>query len=383
MKPYALAAALEQGISVSSRRDGSSPQTFPDRPGQPVSNASNAQCSACTLTEAITRSLNTTFYGLAYEVGPEKVRDTAIKAMDLPGQWDAPGAEIDGKPVLSRDGFTGGAIGIGEYELRPIDQAHGFATFAAGGVERDPYFVARVTDNTGAVLVEKTGDPGEQALPPDVASDVTFALEGVASYSKRALDGGRPVAAKTGTQGLNRSDNSDAWMVGYTPSLSTAVWMGSDARLPIVNSAGSIIYGSGLPGAIWEQFMDAALAGTPEEPLPSRAIIRGDTGKGVAEPTQTAAPRTTTRSAPSSSAQQAEQQRRQAQEQARREAAEQAAQEEAARQAAEEEQQRLEEEQQQQEEDQQEEEEQDGDGGGVDGGGNGQDPGGRGNGGQG
>ena len=251
MKPYALAAALEQGISVSARRDGSSPQTFPDRPNQPVANASNAQCAACTLTEAVTRSLNTTFYGLAYEVGPEKVRDTAIAAMDLPGQWDAPGAEIDGKPVLSRDGFTGGAIGIGEYELRPIDQAHGFATLAAGGLERDPFFIARVTDNAGAVLVEKTGDPGEQALPPDVANDVTFALREVAGAAKRPLDGGRPVAAKTGTQGLNRSDNSDAWMVGYTPSLSTAVWMGSDARLPIKTAAGAIIYGSGLPGQIW------------------------------------------------------------------------------------------------------------------------------------
>jgi membrane peptidoglycan carboxypeptidase len=210
--------------------------------------------------------------------------------MDLPGQWDAPGAEIDGKPVLSRDGFTGGAIGIGEYELRPIDQAHGFATFAAGGVERDPYFVARVTDNTGAVLVEKTGDPGEQALPPDVANDVTYALEGVARYSKRALDGNRPVASKTGTQGLNRSDNSDAWMVGYTPSLSTAVWMGSDARLPIKTARGAIIYGSGLPGQIWKEYMDAALAGTPEEPLPSKAIIKGDTGEGVPEPTPTPVP---------------------------------------------------------------------------------------------
>jgi membrane peptidoglycan carboxypeptidase len=250
-----------------------------------VTNSSNAQCGACTLTEAIVRSLNTTFYGLAYEVGPDNVRDTAIRAMDLPQQWDAPGnPEIDGKPVLSRDGFTGGAIGIGEYELRPIDQAHGFATFAAGGLERDPHFVARVTDSAGTVLVEKNGDPGEQAIPADVANDVTFALEGVAGAAKRALDGNRPVASKTGTQGLNRTDNSDAWMVGYTPSMSTAVWMGSDARLPIKNVSGAIIYGSGLPGQIWKEYMDAALAGTPEEPLPARAIIRGDTGRSVPAP---------------------------------------------------------------------------------------------------
>ncbi|WP_448614960.1 transglycosylase domain-containing protein [Modestobacter sp. URMC 112] len=295
MKPYALATALQQGISVTARRDGTSPQEFPDRPGLPVANASNAQCAACTLKEAITKSLNTTFYGLAYEVGADNVRETAMAAMDLPDQWTAPGnPDVDGKPVLSRDGFTGGAIGIGEYELRPIDQAHGFATFAAGGLERDPYFVARVTDTAGTVLIQKDGDPGEQVIPADVANDVTFALEDVASTAKRGLDDGRPVASKTGTQGLNRSDNSDAWMVGYTPSLSTAVWMGSDARLPIKNASGAIIYGSGLPGAIWQRYMDAALAGTPEEPLPTRALIKGDTGRGVPEPTPepTAAPTT-------------------------------------------------------------------------------------------
>ena len=67
-----LGTALEQGISVTSRRDGSSPQEFPDREA-PVRNSGGASCPACTMTEAITRSLNTTFYGLAYEVGPEFV----------------------------------------------------------------------------------------------------------------------------------------------------------------------------------------------------------------------------------------------------------------------------------------------------------------------
>jgi membrane peptidoglycan carboxypeptidase len=87
-------------------------------------------------------------------------------------------------------------------------------------------------------------------------------------------------------------------MVGYTPSMSTAVWMGSDARLPIKNASGAIIYGSGLPGQIWKEFMDTALAGTPEEPLPSKAIIKGDTGKGVPEPTPTFVPRPTTAAQP-------------------------------------------------------------------------------------
>ncbi|MGY1708877.1 transglycosylase domain-containing protein [Geodermatophilus sp. SYSU D00758] len=299
MKPYVLATALEQGISVTSRRDGSSPQEFPDREA-PVRNSGGVSCGACTLVEAMTRSLNTTFYGLAYEVGPQNVRETALAATDLPETWA--GGPLEGNTTLANaDGDTGSAIGIGEYEMRPIDQAHGFATFAAGGVERDPFFVSRVTDTEGAVLLQYGGDPGEQVMSADVANDVTYALKDVAGYSKRSLSGGREVASKTGTQGLNSEDNSDAWMVGYTPSLSTAVWMGTDGREPIVNSGGAIVYGSGLPGAIWQRFMDTALQGTPEENLPDRPAIRGDKGdRGVPAPAPvtTRAPAPTTTQAP-------------------------------------------------------------------------------------
>jgi membrane peptidoglycan carboxypeptidase len=289
MKPYVLATALEQGISVRSRRDGSSPQTFPDRQA-PVRNSGGASCPACTLVEAMTRSLNTTFYGLAYEVGPENVRETAMKAAGLPDTWSN-----GNKTLANADGGTGSAIGIGEYEMRPIDQAHGFATLANGGIERDPFFVTRVTDNAGAVLLEYGGDPGEQVIDPDVANDVTYALKNVAEYSRRSLDDGREVACKTGTQGLDAVNNSDAWMVGYTPSLSTAVWMGTEKRDPIINMNGGIIYGSGLPGAIWQRYMSAVLAGTPPEDLPDSPFIEGDTGEGVPAPvvTTSAAPTTT------------------------------------------------------------------------------------------
>jgi membrane peptidoglycan carboxypeptidase len=291
MKPYVLATALEQGISVDARRDGSSPQTFPDRTA-PVRNAGNASCPACTLKEAITKSLNTTFYGLAYEVGPDNVRDVARKATGMPETWQ--GGLLDGKKTLAspESGATGSSIGIGEYEVRAVDQAVGFATFANGGIHHAPFFVAKVSDNTGAVLLQYNGDGGDQAVPSDVANDVTFALEGVADYSHRSLAGGRQVASKTGTQGKEGStvDDTDAYMVGYTPSISTAVWMGSDKQDAIVNAQGKPIYGSGLPGAIWQEFMDTVLKGTPKEPLPSKALIKGDTGHGVPDPTPTPTP---------------------------------------------------------------------------------------------
>jgi membrane peptidoglycan carboxypeptidase len=299
MKPYVLATALEQGIGVDARRDGSSPQTFPDREA-PVRNSGGVSCPACTLKEAITQSLNTTFYGLAFEVGPEEVAKTARGVAGLPETWQ--GGFLDGRPTLTGgSGRTGSAIGIGEYEMRPVDQAHGFATFAAKGKERDPFFVRKVVDSSGKVLLDrKTVGDAQQPISEEVAHDVTYALTGVAAYSRRTLDGGREVAAKTGTQGLDDVNNSDAWIVGYTPSISTSVWMGTDTRKPIINADGGIIYGSGLPGEIWQEFMNKALEGTPNEPLPDKPLITGDTGKSVPlpEPSTSAPPSTSKKPAP-------------------------------------------------------------------------------------
>jgi membrane peptidoglycan carboxypeptidase len=290
MKPYTLAAGLEQGISVTAVRDGSSPQTFPDSGGKKIANAGNEQCAACTLRQAITESLNTVFYGEAYEVGPNKVRQLALDATGMPDVW--PSGVLQGKKTLAQDGATGGAIGIGQYEMRTIDQAVGFATFASGGIHRAPHFVAKVTDSTGKVLLQNNGEAGEQVVPGDVAHDVTYGLTDVAAYSHRSLQGNRPVASKTGTQGKEGStvDDTDAWMVGYTPSISASVWMGSDQGNAAIRTAGGApIYGAGLPGQIWQQFMNTVLKGAPVEQLPTSPIIKGDAGHPL-HPVQTAAP---------------------------------------------------------------------------------------------
>jgi len=308
-KPYTLATALNNGFSVDTRRNGTSPQTFKDR-DKPVVNSGNVQCAACTLKEAITKSLNTTFYGLAYEVGPDKVAETARLATGIPATWpDATWVPegLKNAPTLAspQNQQTGGAIGIGEYEVRPIDQAVGFATLAAGGMYHPRHFVASVADSAGNVTTIDGMAGAAQVIPADVASDTTFAMEDVAKGSNRSLDGNRPVAAKTGTQGIDAVNNSDAWMVGYTPSISAAVWMGTQGNDPITNAQGKIIYGSGLPGAIWQEFMDTVLAGTPEEALPAKALIKGDSSKSDAAETSTPtasstsqAPPTVTSSAP-------------------------------------------------------------------------------------
>ena len=102
----------------------------------------------------------------------------------------------------------------------------------------------------------------------------------IASYSAgHALAGGRPSAAKTGTAQLaDTGMNKDAWMVGYTPSLSTAVWIGTEQAQAITNLWGGSIYGSGLPADIWKKAMDDALDGTERESFPWPDPVGGQAG---------------------------------------------------------------------------------------------------------
>ena len=88
----------------------------------------------------------------------------------------------------------------------------------------------------------------------------------VAGISGFALAGGRTAAAKTGTIPARRDprEQRDAWTVGYTPSLSAAVWVGTDKSDPI-RTRRAAVYGAMLPGSIWQAFMNAALRGTGEQ----------------------------------------------------------------------------------------------------------------------
>src|SRR3546814_14990938 len=104
----------------------------------------------------------------------------------------------------------------------------------------------------------------EDRIDAAVADNVTAAMQPIAAYSRgHNLAGGRLSASKTGTAQLGDTGaNKDAWMVGYTPSLSTAVWVGTPDGEAITNSGGAMIYGSGLPSDICKDPMDGAPEGT-------------------------------------------------------------------------------------------------------------------------
>ncbi|ORB06031.1 penicillin-binding protein [Mycobacterium mantenii] len=282
-KVFALVAALEQGIGLGYQVD-SSPLTVD---GIKITNVEGESCGTCNLAQALKMSLNTSYYRLMLKLkgGPQAVADAAHQAgvaTSFPGVAH----------TLSEDGKGGppnNGIVLGQYQTRVFDMASAYATLAASGVYHRPHFVQKVVNSDGQVLFDaaNSDNKNEQRIPKAVADNVTAAMAPIAAYSRgHALAGGRPSAAKTGTTQLgDTTSNKDAWMVGYTPSLSTAVWVGTaKGDSPLVTASGGPVYGSGLPSDIWKSTMDGALKGTSNESFPKPTEIGGYAGVPVAPP---------------------------------------------------------------------------------------------------
>ncbi|WP_197506644.1 penicillin-binding transpeptidase domain-containing protein, partial [Mycobacterium sp. E136] len=255
--------------------------------GIKITNVEGAGCGTCNIAEALKRSLNTSYYRLMLKLknGPQDVADAAHQA----GIAESfPGVDH----TLSEDGQGGppnNGVVLGQYQTRVLDMASAYATLAASGVYHKPHFVQKVVNSEGEVLFDASqqDNSGEQRIEKKVADNVTSAMQPIAAYSNgHALAGGRPSAAKTGTNQLGDTDsNRDAWMVGYTPSLSTAVWVGTtEGTKPLENKWGSPVYGSGLPSDIWKATMDGALDDTDNESFPKPEEIGGYAGVPQAPP---------------------------------------------------------------------------------------------------
>ena len=277
-------AALQQGIGLGYQVD-SSPV---DVDGIKITNVEGGSCGTCNIAEALKRSLNTAYYRLMLKLknGPSDVADAAHQA----GIAESfPGVEH----TLSEDGKGGppnNGIVLGQYQVacarhgfgvchdRRVGRLSPSALRAEGGERRR----ARCCSTRAA-----EDNSGEQRIDKAVADNVTAAMQPIAAYSNgHALAGGRPSAAKTGTNQLgDTGDNRDAWMVGFTPSLSTAVWVGTtEGTKPLENKWGSPVYGSGLPSDIWKNTMDGALEDTENESFPKPTEIGGYAGPPAPPP---------------------------------------------------------------------------------------------------
>ncbi|GGK41344.1 bifunctional penicillin-binding protein 1A/1B [Pilimelia terevasa] len=273
-KVYTLAAALEAGYRADSRWKGRDRR---DTDGRVINNAGRAaSCGdSCTLRFSTTESYNVPFYGVAERIGPDKVVDMAKKAgIRAMASQEEDGFRVQEIANMEPSQYKGRSmfdnhIGFGKYPITVLDHANGMATFAARGVYNKAYFVQKVErKNPQTGKFETVGGARatpEQRIDQGVADDVTSILQGVPRRDGNTLFN-YPSAGKTGTWELNENQsdqNGDAWMVGYTPQVAAAVWVGSDEkkRTAIKDRFGGNVFGAGTPAKIWKQFMNAAMQG--------------------------------------------------------------------------------------------------------------------------
>jgi penicillin-binding protein 1A len=250
-KAFVLAAAIERGIDPDTATYQSAPFTCVSSPwcageyaaGKPwtVQTYDHTYIGWTSVTHATLRSDNTVYAQLTLDVGPDYVWRMARRL----------GVHLTQKPVAS--------IGLGPLSVSPLDMAAAYATFAAGGIYARPTGITKVvlpngkTDSTGG-----WGKPDtKRALSEGVAWKVNQVLAQNALYGTGAGsgDGRHPNAGKTGTT----EDHADAWFVGYTRDLSTAVWMGYPrGEIPMLSVHGQEVAGATFPVPMWHLYMSVA-----------------------------------------------------------------------------------------------------------------------------
>jgi 1A family penicillin-binding protein len=207
------------------------------------------------LKTAMVHSVNTVAAQLVQLTGPRAVLETAQNC----------GIKSPLEEVYS--------IALGTAGVTPVEMAAAFSVFATLGKRHDPFLFWRVEDAFGRILFEHIVQ-GHQVLDPAAAYQVVDMMKAVVETGsgRRIREHGftRPCAGKTGT-----TDNyNDAWFTGFTPALSTSVWVGFDRKQRLSDANGIGITGGRGAAPIWADFMTQALAGEPERNFPVPGTIR-------------------------------------------------------------------------------------------------------------
>lgn len=222
------------------------------------SNFGDKYLGEINMRQAIAASDNIYAVNTILQIGPEEVKEMA-KKMGI-------SSPLEAVPSLA----------LGTSPISPLEMASAFAVLASNGQRIPPIAVLRITDVTGRNLYTAPEEKGEQVVEPAAAYVLTRMMEGVfeTGGTGRRVSSlmKRPVAGKTGTT------DTDAWLVGYTPELSTAVWVGYDKGRQI-NSTDSR-----RAAPIFAQFTEKALESVPPKifPIPENVVsayIDPKTGK--------------------------------------------------------------------------------------------------------
>jgi membrane peptidoglycan carboxypeptidase len=225
----------------------------------PVRNDEDTATGPISLTKATAKSVNTAFAVLVAKLGACSVRTT----MTQMGLHMGNGDKIQIFPS---------SVTLGSDSVSPLTLASAYATVASGGTYCVPTPVLTITTSDHKTLALPK-NLCKRVLDRDVANGVSKILKTVLTNGTASriggLDGGRPVAGKTGT-----SDGSnETWFVGYTPQLSTAVWVGTPndpgnkRELRNLRLGGQFyrgqVFGATIAAPIWKQIMDRASVGMP------------------------------------------------------------------------------------------------------------------------
>ncbi len=284
-KPFTLAMALESGKYGPDSIIDSAPQNFvvPNSSGKEhfiVHNFGNTYSGPITLAEATDISDNTVYSQVGINVGTKRIAKFAARA----------GIRT---PVSTNYAMILGGLKIG---VSPLDMAHAYEMFAEGGRRVfDPVLGAPNKGPTGiaqiycpSVCPQKNliDHPDyERVLPASIAAVVHEMLTGVVQHGTgtSAAISGVDVAGKTGTT----TDYADAWFVGWTPQLTTAVWVGYPNRLVPMTTAynGAPVEGGTYPAIIWHDFMVQALQILASENPHQRSTTSVPTDTTSAPPT--------------------------------------------------------------------------------------------------
>jgi 1A family penicillin-binding protein len=246
-KPFVLAAAFENGYGPQDTVDGTEPCKTVRKGRTPETydpgNYEGSRGAVTTLTKATAASMNCAYIRLGLAVGLDKVADTAKRL------------GINANLTVDGGGFAD-SMPLGSMEVTPLEMASAYGTFANDGVHQKPTFVERVEDANGKVILDNHRE-GERRIEPQVARLINQALVQVvqSGTGTRARIPTRWVAGKTGTS--NNAEN--VWFVGYTPQLSTAVWLGA----PDGNVSMGRATGGTYAAPIWRNFTAEALKDEP------------------------------------------------------------------------------------------------------------------------
>lgn len=208
-----------------------------------------------SLADALALSVNTVAVQLADEVGPSNIIAN-VKKMGITTM-----EKDDDNLAMALGGLTRG--------VTPLEMASAYGTFANRGVHVKPVAIVKILDRNGNVLENESTlnqDKNKtQVMSEKEAYEMTYMLEGVIDHGTGTGAAiGRPAAGKTGTT----DNNVDAWFVGYTPTIVTAVWIGDDSGS---HSLGEV-YGGTIPAAIWRDYMTVV---TQDESYEGFAIPAG------------------------------------------------------------------------------------------------------------